>query len=123
MASDAMSVRLWRIKVLGVVVGVPERLAVRVASTVSRPRSRDWGTPSGRCHDRRAREIRDLEVSGRPVTLIWERRRMVCDVCDRRFVETHRAFEGRVRARVARRLVADAPQMTVNAAAKRHQVG
>ena len=47
---------------------------------------------------------------------------MVCDVCDRRFVETHRAFEGRVTARLARRLVADARQMTVNAAAKRHQV-
>ena len=122
MASDVMSVRLWlpRIKVLGVVVDAPERLAVRVVSAVSRPRCPDCGTPSGRCHDRREREIRDLEMSGRPVTLLWERRRMVCDVCDRRFMEDHPAFEGRVTARLARRLVADARQMTVNAAARRH---
>ena len=124
MASDVMSVRLWlpRIGVLEVVVDAPERLAVRVASTVSRPRCPDCGTPSGRCHDRRDREIRDLEISGRPVLLSWERRRMVCDVCDRRFTEDHRAFEGRVTARLARRLVKDAREMTVNAAARRHGV-
>ncbi|WP_420621784.1 ISL3 family transposase [Candidatus Poriferisodalis sp.] len=124
MASDAVSVRLWLrcIKVLEVVVDAPERLAVRVVSTVSRPRCPDCGTPSGRCHDRREREIRDLEVSGRPVLLLWGRRRMVCDVCDRRFVEDHRAFEGRVTARLARRLVADARSMPVNTAARRHGV-
>ena len=66
MASDVMSVRLWlpRIRVLEVVPDAPERLVVRVASTVRCP---GCGTPSGRCHDRREREIRDLEVSGRPV--------------------------------------------------------
>ena len=66
-------------------------------------------------------EIRDLEVSGRPVTLVFEQRRMVCG--GRRFMEDHPAFEGRVTARLARRLVADARQMTVNAAAKRHKAG
>ena len=89
MASDVMSVRLWlpRVEVLGVIVDAPEELVVRVRSTVRRPRCADCGTPSGKAHDRRDREIRDLEISGRPVTLIWERRRMVCDVCDRRFME------------------------------------
>ena len=122
MASDVMSVRLWLppIKVLAVVADAPEWMAVKVASTVSRPRCPDCGTPSGRCHDCREREIRDLEISGRPVTLIWERRRMVCDVCGRRFVETHRAFEGRVTARLARRLVADARVMPISTAARRH---
>ncbi len=39
-------------------------------------------------------------------------------------VEDHPAFEGRVTARLARRLVAKTRvQMTVNAAAKRHKVG
>ncbi|WP_423920956.1 ISL3 family transposase [Candidatus Poriferisodalis sp.] len=125
MASDVMSVRLWLpcIKVLEVVADAPEWLAVRVASTVSRPRCCDCGTPGGRCHDRREQKIRDLGVSGRPVLLLWVRRRMVCDVCGRRFLEDHRAFEGKVTARVARRLVADARLMPVNAVAGRHKVG
>ena len=120
MNRDVMSVRLWLplIVVLGVVVDAPERLAVRVASSVRRPRCPDCGAPSGTVHDRRDKRVRDLEVSGRPVTLLWDRRRLVCDGCGRRFVEVHRAFEGRVTARLARRLVADAREMTVNAVAR-----
>ena len=120
MASDVMSVRLWlpRIKVEGVVVDAPEELVVRVCSTVRRPRCPDCGVPSGKVHDRRDNKIRDLEVSGRPVTLIWERRRLVCEPCGSRFSEGHQGFEGRVTARLARRLVKDARAMTVNAAAK-----
>ena len=125
MASDVMSVRLWlpRIKVEGIVVDAPEQLVVRVCSTVRRPGCPDCGVPSGKVHDRRDNKIRDLEVSGRPVTLVWDRRRLVWVRCGRRFVEDHRAFEGSVTARLARRLVADARAMTVNAAAKRHKVG
>ena len=125
MASDVMSVRLWlwRIEVEGVVVGAPEQLVVRVCSTVRRPGCPDCGVPSGKVHDRRDNKIRDLEVSGRPVTLVWDRRRLVWVRCGRRFVEGHRAFEGSVTARLARRLVADARAMTVNAPAKRHKVG
>ena len=125
MERDVMSVRLWlpRTEVLGVVVDAPERLAVRVRSTVRRPRCPDCATPSGRVHDRREKRVRDLEVSGRPVTLLWDRRRMVCEGCGRRFLEDHRAFEGPLTARLARRLVADAREMTVNAVARRHRVG
>ena len=126
MARDVMSVRLWlpQIRVLGVVADVPERLVVRVGSTVRRPKCPGCGAPSGRTHDRRANKVRDLEVSGRPVTLIWERRRMVCERCGgRRFCEDHPAFEGRLTARLARRVVADARAMTVNAAARRHRLG
>ena len=125
MNRGVMSVRLWlwRIRVLGVIVDAPEKLVVRVASTVRRPKCPDRGTPSGRTHDRRDREIRDLEVSDRPNTLVFEQRRIVCEPCGSRFGEDRPAFEGRVTARLARRLVADARQMTVNTAAKRHQVG
>ena len=124
MKRDVMSVRLWlpRIEVLGVIVDAPGELVVRVASTVRRPWCPDCGTPSGKVHDRRDNKVRDLEVSGRPVTLIWERRRLVCEPCGSRFSEGHQGFEGRVTARLARRLVKDARAMTVNAAAKRHQV-
>ncbi|WP_423918469.1 ISL3 family transposase [Candidatus Poriferisodalis sp.] len=125
MKRDVMSVRLWlpRVEVVGVLVDAPERLVVRVASSVRRPRCPDCGTPSGRTHDRRDNRVRDLEISGRPVMLVWDRRRLVCEPCASRFAEGHPAFEGRVTARLARRLVADARQMTVNAAARRHGVG
>ncbi len=126
MARDVMSVRLGlpQIRVVGVVVDAPERLVVRVASTVRRPKCPHCGMPSSRRHDRRDNKVRDLEVSGRPVTLVWERRRMVCDPCGgRRFCEDHPAFEGRHTARLARRVVADAQAMTVNAAACGHRLG
>ena len=126
MKRDVMSVRLWlpRIEVIEVVVDAPGELVVRVASSVRRPRCPDCGTPSGRVHDRRDREIRDLEISGRPVVLVFEQRRLVCESCGgRRFMEHHPAFEGSVTARLARRLVKDARAMTVNAAAARHKVG
>lgn len=124
MKRDVMSVRLWlpRIEVLGVVADTPGELVVRVRSSVRRPCCPDCGTPSGQAHDRRGNKVRDLEVSGRPTTLVWERRRMVCGPCGRRFAEEHPAFEGRVTARLARRLVQDARAMTVNAAAKRHRL-
>ena len=73
-------------------------------------------------HDRRAKKIRDLEVSGRRTLLVWSRRRMVCDNCDSRFLEEHPAFEGALTGRLARRLVADAKVMTFSAAARRHGV-
>ena len=55
--------------------------------------------------------------------LVWDRRRLVCAGCGCRFLEDHPAFEGRVTARVARRLVADAGGMSVRAAVRRHRVG
>ncbi len=73
-------------------------------------------------HDRRDKMIRDLEVSGRRTTLVWQRRRMVCDGCGLRFSEDHRAFEGRMTRRLARCVVADARAMPVNAVARRHGV-
>ncbi|WP_419946351.1 ISL3 family transposase [Candidatus Poriferisodalis sp.] len=125
MASDVMSVRLWlsQTKVSGVLVDEPGELVVGVRSTVTRPVCPHCGAKSGRVHDRRAKRVRDLEVSGRPTTLVWDRRRMACDGCGRRFLEDHRAFEGRFTARLARRVVADAGDMSVRAAARRHRVG
>ncbi|MCY4571969.1 MAG: transposase family protein [Gemmatimonadetes bacterium] len=43
-------------------------------STVSRPRCPHCGFDCSRVHDTRPRKIRDLEVSGRPTTLVWMRR-------------------------------------------------
>ena len=76
-----------------------------------------------RVHDRRAKKVRDLEVSGRRTTLVWSRRRMVCGNCAGRFLEDHPAFEGGLTPRLARALVADAKVMTLRAAARRRGVG
>ncbi len=102
MKRDVMSVRLWlpRIEVLGVIVDAPGELVVRVASTVRRPWCPDCGTPSGKVHDRRDNKVRDLEVSGRPVTLIWERRGGWC--ASRAAAVSVRAIRG---SRVASRRV------------------
>ena len=119
-----MSVRLHlpRIRVLGVLVDECDELRVRVCSTVRRPRCAAWGAGCHRVHDRRDKMIRDLEVSGRRTTLVWQRRPMVCDGCGLRFSEDHRAFEGRMTRRLARCVVADARAMPVNAVARRHGV-
>ena len=125
MAGDVVSVRLWlwRIEVLGVVVDAPGRLMVRVRSTVRRPKCPRCTAAGGKVRDRRDNRVRDLGISGRPVILVWERRRLVCEPCATRFAEGRPVFEGRVTARLARRLVADARALTVNAAAKRHGLG
>ena len=107
-------------RVLAVVSDTPSELRVEVESTVRRPRCPACGFRCRRVHDRRRRKVRDLEVSGRRTTLVWRRRRFVCDNCGSRHLEDHPEFEGRLTRRLARRLVADARVMTLRAAARRH---
>ena len=124
MARDVMAVRLHlaQIRVLEVVEDTPGALVVSVESTLLRLRCAQCGFKCRRVHDRRAKRVRDLEVSGRRTTLVWQRRRMVCSNCASRFLEDHPAFEGALTARLARRVVADAKVMTFSAAARRHGV-
>ena len=124
MACDHMRVRLHlrQIRVLAVVVDTAGELRVRVESTVSRLRFPHCGFKCHRVHDTREREVRDLEVSGRPTTLVWMRRRFSCGGCDSRWLEGHPEFDGRLTRRLAHRLVADAQVMTIRAVARRHGV-
>ena len=110
MAGDFMCVRLrlHRIRVLEVLVDTPAVLRVRVESTETRLRCLDCGFKCRRVHDIGERDIRDLEVSGRSTTLVWMRRRMVCDNCGSRWLEDHDAFDGKVTVRLAKQLVTDA---------------
>ena len=118
MASDSMRLRLHlrETRVLAVALDTPSELRVEVESTVRRPRCPACGFRCVRVHDTRRRKVRDLEVSGRRTTLVWRRRRFVCDNCGSRHLEDHPEFEGRL----TRRLVADARVMTLRAAARRH---
>ena len=125
MASDSMRVRLHlrETRVLAVASDTPSELRVEVESTVRRPRCPACGFRCVRVYDTRRRKVRDLEVSGRRTTLVWRRRRFVCDNCGSRHLEDHPEFEGRLTRRLARRLVADARVMTLRAAARRHGLG
>jgi len=91
-----MGVRLHlrQIRVLEVLADTPEVLRVSVESTVGRLRCPRCGFECHRVHDTREKQVRDLEVSGRPTTLVWKRRRFRCDNCDSRFLEERPDFDG-----------------------------
>ena len=74
--SDVMSVRLHLsgIRVRGVLVDSVDRLEVEVESAREWSRCRQCGFKCRRVWDRRAKRVRDLEVSGRRPTLVWRRR-------------------------------------------------
>ncbi len=124
MAPDTMQVRLHLrlIRVLSVVVDALDKLVVSVCSTRSWSRCPHCGFSCQRVHDVRPRRIHDLSVSGRPVTLVWQRRRFACDGCGERHLEEHQEFEGRLTRRLARAVVADAKVMSVRAVARRHRL-
>ena len=125
MSSDVMRVRLHlrRVRVLEVVSDAPFELVVEVESAVRRPRCPECGFACSSVHDVRSKRVRDLEVSGRAVVLLWRRRRMACGGCGGRFLEDHPEFEGAMTSRLARRLVADAMVMPIRQVARRHKIG
>jgi transposase len=120
-----MTVRLHLrlIRVLAVLVDAVDELVVAVASTRSWSRCPHCGFRCRRVHDTRLRKVRDLPVSGRPTTLVWHRRRFVCDACGERHLEDHDEIEGRLTRRLARQLVADAKVMSIRAVARRRRLG
>ncbi len=122
MVKDAVGLRFWlpHVEVVGVLVDAPDELVVAVQSSERRPACSNCGMRCGRVHDRRDVKVRDLDSSGRPVTLVWKRRRLICDACSVRFSEHNTAFEGRLTARLARQLVTDARDMTISAVARRY---
>jgi transposase len=119
-----MQVRLHLrlILVLAVLVDSLDELVVAVRSTRSWSRCPHCGFACRRVHDVRRRHVRDLAVSGRPVTLVWHRRRFVCDGRGERHLEGHDEIEGRMTRRMARAVVADAKVMSLRAVARRHRL-
>ena len=55
---------------------------------------RHCGAGTERVHDYRIRQVRDLELRGKPLRLLYRRRRYVCPVCGKRFAEQN-TFVGR----------------------------
>ena len=120
-----MQVRLHLsgIRVMRVGVDSVDRLEVEVESTRDWSRCRQCGFKCRRVWDRRAKRVRDLEVSGRRTTLVWRRRRFECGNCGERHLEDHAQFQGGLSRRFARRLVRDATVMSIRAVARHHGVG
>ena len=121
-ALDHMTVRLHlqAIRVLDVVEDLPESLVVAVVAIANVVRCSACGHKTRRVHATRKVRVADLDVSGRPLTLLWHRRRFRCKSCRSTTTETHPFFADRMTKRLARAVVADARDMTVAAVARRH---
>jgi transposase len=124
LAPDCMQIRLHLrlIRVMAVLVDSLDELVVAVCATRSWSRCPHCGFACRRVHDTRVRRVRDLPVSGRPVTLVWHRRRFSCEGCGERHLEDHDEVEGRLTRRLARAIVADAKVMSIRAVARRHRL-
>ena len=47
------------------------------------------GMGTGRVHDYRVRQVRDLELQGKPLRLLYRQRRYICPKCGKRFSEAN----------------------------------
>lgn len=123
-ALDGMTIRLHlrALRVLEVVEDLPESLVVAVAVISSVIRCRSCGHKTSRVHATRPTRVRDLDISGRPLTLVWHRRRFRCGRCRTTTTESSSLFVDHMTARMARAVVADARDMTVAAVARRHRL-
>jgi len=120
--TDCMTIRLHlhRIRVLGVLEDVVERLVVAVGDVRTVVRCRHCGFLTARVHDRRRQRVHDLPHGGRPTVLVWVRRRFGCGNCGERHTETHPEMRGKVTRRLGRQMVRDAREMTITAVAARY---
>ena len=102
MSFDVMRVRLHLrgVRVTGVVVDTPAELVVGVVSVRTLSSCPFCGFSCQQVHDRRRREIRDLEHGGRSTVLLWTQRRFVCGHCGKRHMENHPQFEGSITRRL-----------------------
>ena len=126
MSPDRMSVHLHlrRIRVVGVLVDLIERLVVEIVDVRRVVRCPHCGFKTTRVHDDRRLQVHDPPTRGRPTTLEWVRRRFVCAECSERHWEDHpEIILGRrthVTRRLARQLVRDVNVMSIREVARRH---
>ena len=114
-----VSLGLRGVRVLGVVEDVAGRLVLRVAAEGGWSVCPVCGLGCRRVRGYRPQRVRDLPTRERETVLIWVRRRFECDGCGGTHVERHTAFEGKFTARMVRRLVSDAREMSISKAADR----
>lgn len=121
-ALDAMTIRLHlrAMRVLEVVEDLPEHLVVAVVAISGVIRCAACGHKTAKVHARRRVKVADLPISGRPVTLLWRRRRFRCGGCGTTTTERDPFVAGRMTQRLARAVTRDVRDMTVLAVARRY---
>jgi transposase len=119
---DCMTVRLhvYRIRVVKVLVDLPERLEVVIRDLRSVVRCPFCGFKTTKVHETRRVKIRDVPRGAQRVTLIWLRRRFCCTNCGERHSETHPAIKGKMTARLARAIVTDARHLSITEIGRRY---
>jgi transposase len=117
-----MTIRLHlrAMRVLDVVEDLPERLVVAVVAISGVIRCAACGFKTAKVHATRKVKVADLPVSGRPVTLLWHRRRFRCQRCSTTTTEANPFVADRMTQRLARAVVRDVRDMTVLAVARRY---
>ncbi len=119
---DSMSVRLhlYRIRVIEVMIDLPERLEVVVRDLRSVVRCPWCSFKTSKVHETRRVKVKDLARGTQKVTLIWLRRRFECTNCGERHTETHPAFDKRMTARLTRAIVRDARHLSITEIGRRY---
>jgi transposase len=119
---DSMTVRLhlYRIRVVDVLVDLPERLEVLITDLRSVVRCPYCGFKTNKVHETRRAKIKDLPRGDQRVTLVWLRRRFSCPNCGERHTESHPAIENRMTTRMERAIVKDARHLTIAEIARRY---
>ena len=119
---DSMTVRLhlYRIRVIEVMVDLPERLEVVISDLRSVVRCPWCSFKTFKVHETRRVKVTDIPRGRQRVTLIWMRRRFVCSNCGERHTETHPAIQGKMTTRATRAIVADARHLSITEVARRY---
>ena len=71
-----------------------KEIVVHICMERKKQKCKRCGCETDRIHDYRIREVRDLELRGKPMRLAYRQRRYVCPVCGKRFSEEN-GFVGR----------------------------
>lgn len=119
---DSMRVRLHvpGVKVLEVLEDTPSVLVIAVAVIGSWVRCAACGHKTRRVHQTKATRVRDCPAFGRPVTLVWQRRRFRCGRCGTTTTEGCAQFERGLTLRFRRVLYSEVIASTVNKVRKTH---
>jgi transposase len=122
LAPDSMRVRLHlcRIRVVEVLIDLPERLEVVIKDLRSVVRCPFCGFKTNQVHETRRVKLKDVPRGTQQVTLIWLRRRFQCSDCGERHTETHPAIEGKMTTRLARAIVRDARHLSIAEIGRRY---
>lgn len=122
MFPDSMTVRLhlYRIRVVEVLIDLPERLEVAIKDLRSAVHCPFCGFKTTKVHETRRVKVKDVPRGAQRITLIWQRRRFSCSNCGERHTESHPAIDNKMTTRLARAIVTDARQLSITEISRRY---